>query len=321
VTDLTAPNWLEAGADKVIVRSWLFPGGIFSEERLRRLSALVCGNLVVDISCRRVSAAEPRWMVALNQWKTVTETEVTEDSIGVLSSFCSEILVHPADENGKQVSVDQELIRKLSKWATVPVTYAGGVRSIEDLTLVDRASDGAVDLVIASALDIFGGDGVKLADLLKWNAEHGQDVTNVEEDGEALSGIPASSSDEPPAEQSALHGKLTRMRTEVERISTDARTTSRPVGDYCALCGSVFNFLWRRYECPNCGRFVCRDHSTHTATLRLKYTASGPLKVCDLVRLMSGCCELELKLTESFHQCYVELQEDGRQSQVDWTKV
>lgn len=127
VTDATGPNWLKLGASKVIVRSWLFPDGKFNEERLRSLSALVGSDkLIVDVSCRRIppkeGSSEPRWKVALNSWKTLTDTEVNEDSILVLSSFVSELLVHPADENGKQMQIDEELVRKLAKWATVPVS-------------------------------------------------------------------------------------------------------------------------------------------------------------------------------------------------------
>ncbi|KAI9020523.1 hypothetical protein DFJ74DRAFT_607455 [Hyaloraphidium curvatum] len=295
VTDQTAKGWLEAGADKVIVRGWLFPDGRFSEPRLRAISAAVGPDkLVVDISCRRVNKdGETKWFYALNSWKTITETEINEDSILVLSSFASEILVHPADENGKQVQIDEELVRKLAQWATVPVTYAGGARNFADLELVDRLSDSKLDLVIGSALDVYGGSGVTLAQILKWNADHGQDVQNM---GDVVE-------EEPPHDEAAdtgIRGQLTRMKTRVEKTTTEMRTT-RPVGDFCAVCGAVFNFLWPRYECPNCGRFVCHDHSTKKAKLRLKYTASGPQRVCDL--------------------CFVELEADGRQGDVDWNNV
>jgi phosphoribosylformimino-5-aminoimidazole carboxamide ribotide isomerase len=49
------------------------------------------------------------------------------------------------------------------------VTYAGGGRSLEDLDLVERLSHGKVDLTIGSALDIFGGAGVRFEDVIEWN--------------------------------------------------------------------------------------------------------------------------------------------------------
>jgi phosphoribosylformimino-5-aminoimidazole carboxamide ribotide isomerase len=49
------------------------------------------------------------------------------------------------------------------------VTYAGGGRTLEDLELVKDLSGGKVDLTIGSALDCFGGTGVRLEDCAAWN--------------------------------------------------------------------------------------------------------------------------------------------------------
>ena len=63
---------------------------------------------------------------------------------------------------------------KLAEWCSIPVTYAGGGRHLEDLDLVEELSGGKVDLTIGSALDVFGGSGVKFEDCVKWN--HGRQV-------------------------------------------------------------------------------------------------------------------------------------------------
>lgn len=286
VTDGTAEKWLAAGARKVIVRSWMFPDGRFSEDRLRRLAERVgTDRLVVDLSCRKVAAE--RWMVTLNAWKTLTDTAVDEDTIMMLSSYASEIMVHPADETGKQAGIDERLVRNLAKWSTVPVTYAGGARSIEDLVLVDRASEGEMDLVIGSALDIYAGNGVTLAEVVRWNKEHGQDVRDVDVDGPSEEKPVEKPVEKPEAPETrpavdALRAKLIRTKTEVDKVAAQARAVSRPVGDYCAICGAVFNLFWPRYECPQCGRFACHDHSTHKVRLRLNYIANEPLRVCDI---------------------------------------
>ena len=65
--------------------------------------------------------------------------------------------------------IDEELVKRLREWVTIPTTYAGGANSLEDLALVDNLSNGKVDLTIGSALDIFGGNGVKFADCIEWN--------------------------------------------------------------------------------------------------------------------------------------------------------
>jgi phosphoribosylformimino-5-aminoimidazole carboxamide ribotide isomerase len=65
--------------------------------------------------------------------------------------------------------VELDLVKKLAEWSPIPVTYAGGARAIEDLETVTRVSSGKVDLTIGSALDIFGGTGVKYADAVAFN--------------------------------------------------------------------------------------------------------------------------------------------------------
>jgi len=40
---------------------------------------------------------------------------------------------------------------------------------LDDLALVETLSEGRVDLTIGSALDIFGGSGITLAQCIEWN--------------------------------------------------------------------------------------------------------------------------------------------------------
>ena len=49
------------------------------------------------------------------------------------------------------------------------MTYAGGARTVDDLDLVKKSSNGKVDLTIGSALDIFGGTGAKFEECIAWN--------------------------------------------------------------------------------------------------------------------------------------------------------
>lgn len=91
------------------------------------------------------------------------------ESIKQLEPYCSEFLIHAADNEGLQRGVDEQLIIKLSQWCSIPVTYAGGGRNLQDLDNVARLSSGTVDLTIGSALDCFGGSGVKLDECVEWN--------------------------------------------------------------------------------------------------------------------------------------------------------
>lgn len=67
------------------------------------------------------------------------------------------------------MGIDENLVQRLAEWCTIPVTYAGGGRNLEDLDKVESLSKGKVDLTIGSALDIFGGRGVKFQDCVEWN--------------------------------------------------------------------------------------------------------------------------------------------------------
>jgi phosphoribosylformimino-5-aminoimidazole carboxamide ribotide isomerase len=91
----------------------------------------------------------------------------------MLEPYCSEFLIHAADNEGLQQGIDQQLVSKLTDWCSIPVTYAGGGRSIHDLDLVKDCSGGKVDLTIGSALDIFGGTGATFEDCIRWNHQNG----------------------------------------------------------------------------------------------------------------------------------------------------
>ena len=54
--------------------------------------------------------------------------------------------------------MQEELVQDLAKWTTIPTTYAGGIRSLEDLERFKTLSGGKLHVTIGSALDIFGGN-------------------------------------------------------------------------------------------------------------------------------------------------------------------
>ncbi|ORY69801.1 uncharacterized protein BCR38DRAFT_93023 [Pseudomassariella vexata] len=170
INDSNAKLWIDKGAEKVIITSYLFPSGKFSQERLDTVLEALDGDknkLVIDLSCRR--QGEDKWFVAMNKWQTLTDMEVNQDSIKRLEPYCSEFLIHAADNEGLQKGIDEKLVTKLAEWCSIPVTYAGGGRHLVDLELVKTLSHGKVDLTIGSALDCFGGSGVKFDDCVEWN--------------------------------------------------------------------------------------------------------------------------------------------------------
>ena len=68
----------------------------------------------------------------------------------VLSQYCDEFLVHGVDVEGKASGVETELVKMLGRFAKIPVTYAGGIGSMEDLRLFEEISGKAVDFTIGS---------------------------------------------------------------------------------------------------------------------------------------------------------------------------
>lgn len=163
VTPANAGAWIEAGASHVIVTSYAFEGARLSEERLAAVRDAAGGahRLVLDLSCRQRpddrGPGRPYYVVT-DRWQTFTELEVCEDTMRRLAEHCAEFLVHGVDVEGLRQGVQEDLVAALGRWSPVPVTYAGGVRSMADIDTVRRLGGGRVGLTVGSALDIFGGN-------------------------------------------------------------------------------------------------------------------------------------------------------------------
>lgn len=167
VTPDNARAWLDAGASHVIVTSWVFRDGRLDADRLRALER-VGGRerLVLDLSCRR---REDRYWVVTDRWQRFTELALSRETLAALAAHCAEFLIHAVDVEGLCQGVDEALVAQLGDWAPCPITYAGGARSLTDLERVTALGRGRVDLTIGSALDIFGGKGVRYADCVAFN--------------------------------------------------------------------------------------------------------------------------------------------------------
>jgi phosphoribosylformimino-5-aminoimidazole carboxamide ribotide isomerase len=167
INSANARGWLDDGASHVIVTSWVFREGRVDWERLGELvKAIGKEKLVLDLSCRKRGE---NYFVVTDRWQKFTELVVNEQTLKKLSEFCAEFLVHAVDVEGLCRGIDSELVEKLGKWTPIPLTYAGGANSISDLEAVTKLGRGKVDLTIGSALDIFGGKGVKYADVVEFN--------------------------------------------------------------------------------------------------------------------------------------------------------
>lgn len=168
ITPANAAEWLDAGASHVIVTSVLFDqAGTFLPDQLTALvKAVGKKRLVIDLSCRKTDRG---WTVAMNRWQTLTDLDVTTATLDRLAPYCDEFLIHAADVEGLCGGIDGELVSFLGEWGKIPLTYAGGAASLSDVAKVSTLGHGKVDVTVGSALDLFGGKGVRYADLVTWN--------------------------------------------------------------------------------------------------------------------------------------------------------
>ena len=152
----TADLFIKEGASHVIVTSFVFKDGRVKEDNLKRLRDTVGKeHIVLDLSCKRY---EDKYYIATDRWPKMTEVDITIDNLNYFSDYCDEFLIHAVDVEGKRSGIAEDLIRLLSEYKGLPITYAGGVRSIEDMMLVDELGKGNIDVTVGSALDLFGGD-------------------------------------------------------------------------------------------------------------------------------------------------------------------
>ena len=162
-----ARDWLDAGASHVIVTSWVFREASVDWERLAGLVKLVGKDrLVLDLSCR---VREGEYFVVTDRWQKFTNAALSAEALAKFSDFCAEFLIHAVDVEGLCRGIDRELVGRLGAWTSIPTTYAGGASSLQDLEDVTRLGQGKMDLTIGSALDIFGGSGVRYADAVEFN--------------------------------------------------------------------------------------------------------------------------------------------------------
>ena len=155
ITAENAAEYIEAGASHVIVTSYVFKNGEIQWENLENLCAAVGKeHVVLDLSCRK---KDDKYYIVTDRWQTFTNVVLDETILEKLSGYCDEFLVHGVDVEGKASGIESELIEILSKETKIPVTYAGGISSLEDLEKIREIGKGKIDFTIGSALDLFGG--------------------------------------------------------------------------------------------------------------------------------------------------------------------
>lgn len=167
INTTNARSWLGAGASHVIVTSWVFRDGHMDSSRLDEMVKIIGKErLVLDLSCRQ---RDGNYFVVTDRWQKFTDVKINSETLKTLAASCGEFLVHAVDVEGLCRGIDKELVSMLGEWSPIPTTYAGGASSLADLEEVTRIGQGRIDLTIGSALDIFGGSGVRYEDVVAFN--------------------------------------------------------------------------------------------------------------------------------------------------------
>ena len=155
ITPENAWEFLDAGASHVIVTSYVFRDGRIHYDCLAELvRAVGKERLVLDLSCKKTSGG---YLVVTDRWQKLTKEQVDEDLLERLSDFCDEFLIHAVDVEGKAEGIERDLVSLLGQWGKKTMTYAGGVHSYDDLTLLKELGRNRLNVTVGSALDLFGG--------------------------------------------------------------------------------------------------------------------------------------------------------------------
>lgn len=156
VDAMNAEAYIRAGASHVIVTSFVFKDGKVNYGNLKALvEAVGKEHVVLDLSCRK---KEGEYYIVTDRWQKFTDVKVTIETLEELSQYCDEFLVHGVDVEGKSGGMEEELVELLAQFQGVPITYAGGIASIEQIKKFEKISEGKLDYTIGSALDLFGGN-------------------------------------------------------------------------------------------------------------------------------------------------------------------
>ena len=168
ITADNAREFIEKGASHVIVTSYVFKDGQINYENLEKLvSAVGKEHVVLDLSCR---LKEDGYYIVTDRWQKFTQEKATLEFLDKLSGYCDEFLIHAVDVEGKARGIEENLAQLLGEWGRIPVTYAGGVSSFDDLKKLKELGRDRLNVTIGSALDLFGGN-MEFKKVLSYMAE------------------------------------------------------------------------------------------------------------------------------------------------------
>ena len=142
---------LRAGADKVSVNT----AAVDDSGLVTRL-AMEFGSqcVVVAVDARRSAGVESGFEVFTRGGRTPTGLDAVAWVAEVVACGAGEILLTSMDRDGTRDGFDIEMLKAVGAVATVPLIASGGVGGLDHL--VDGATDGGADAVLAASIFHFG---------------------------------------------------------------------------------------------------------------------------------------------------------------------
>lgn len=137
-----AETLLSWGAEKVIIGSAAFRNGSVDRDFLRAMTSRVGRRRVM------IALDTEKGRIVVRGWRERLSLKPT-DVIPELEPFCSEFLSTFVDNEGTMKGTDVRWFRKLRSATSLPITAAGGIRSMREVHALEKAGmNAAVGMAI-----------------------------------------------------------------------------------------------------------------------------------------------------------------------------
>lgn len=243
-----AKEFLNMGASHVIVTSYVFKNGKINFDNLNQIvNAVGKDRLVLDLSCRK---KDGEYYIVTDRWQKFTEVKVTESTLNLLADYCDEFMIHAVDVEGKASGIEKDLVTMLGKWSGIPITYAGGVGSFEDIDMIKELGQNKLDVTIGSALDLFGGN-MEFEEVLNRCISNNRNtdtskITSKSTSGSISESISTSTMNYPHKGSVNFQKELDKL---IKRLQTEGKVPTLLLHSCCAPCSSyVIEYLSQHFH-------------------------------------------------------------------------
>lgn len=130
-TAARAEQILSWGAEKIIIGSAAFRDGKINRAFLSRVAARVGKKRVI------IALDTERGRIVVRGWRERLQLR-PEDVIPSLEPFCSEFLSTFVDNEGTMKGTDLAWFRKLRRVTRLPITAAGGIRTMREVRALEK---------------------------------------------------------------------------------------------------------------------------------------------------------------------------------------